>query len=53
MKKLLIGLIEKLSCKHKWKEIKEITVRDDFAGTYHKFLFICEKCGKFKWIKSR
>lgn len=53
MWKELVNLVEKLSCKHEWKEIKEIKINDDFSGTYWKFLFVCKKCGKFKWLKSR
>ena len=51
MWKALIKLVEKLGCTHEWKEIKEFTVHSDF-GTYYKFLFVCKKCGKLKWIKS-
>ena len=53
MWKALIALIEKLSCKHEWKEVKEITVYDDLRGTYYKYLFVCKKCGKLKWLTSR
>ena len=37
---------------HDMELVKEITVNDNFFGTYHKFMFICRKCGKIKWTKS-
>ena len=52
MFKLIENLIEKWACNHDWKQIEHIKVSDDFGGSYHKFLFVCKKCGKFKWIKS-
>lgn len=52
MKKALINLLNKWGCHHKWYLMKEFEVRDELCGTYYKFLFCCEKCGKLKWLRS-
>lgn len=52
LKKLLNDLIEKLCCKHDWKEYERWSVSTDIGGRYTCILFICKKCGKMKKIKS-
>ena len=52
MWKALIKLVEKWACTHDMELIKEIRVDDNFFGTYHKYMFMCRKCGKIKWTKS-
>lgn len=47
------NLINKWSCHHEWVREETIEVDDGFFGSYHKFLFICKKCGKIKWTSSR
>lgn len=52
MWKALIKLVEKWACMHDMELIRDITVNDDFIGTYHKYMFKCRKCGKIVWTKS-
>jgi hypothetical protein len=51
MKELIKQILEKLACKHHWIEFREIKVDSTF-GHYHIWHFNCDKCGKFKRIKS-
>lgn len=44
----LIKLVEKWACMHDMELIRDITVNDDFIGTYHKYMFKCRKCGKYE-----
>jgi hypothetical protein len=53
MKKALINLINKWACCHDWQTKKEIEVECDGGTLYHKFIFVCKKCGKFKTLNSR
>lgn len=50
---MLKQILEKLFCKHKWQQYKEVEVRTESIEKWHIFHFICKKCGKFKKIKSR
>ncbi len=46
-------LIEKWSCKHKWKEFHKIRVFYEESDTMPyetKFIMICENCGKINKI---
>lgn len=52
MLKFITELLEKLSCKHKWKEYERWNINTELGGRYTKILFICEKCGKMKQYKS-
>lgn len=53
MKEAIKNILRKLGCCHEWKleqgfEIfnkKQITVA-------YKYLYICKKCGKMKWVKA-
>ena len=55
MKKLLKQIFEKIACKHKW-EIRQRTKvdlqneRGKIIEYYHRTIYICKKCGKFKYI---
>ena len=53
MKEAIINLINKWACCHDWQIKKEIEVECDDEGVYHKFIYVCKKCGKFKTINSR
>ena len=53
MKKAIINLINKWACCHDWQIKKEIEVECDDGSFYHKFIFVCKKCGKFKTLNSR
>lgn len=44
-------ILDKIGCRHEWQLFREIPV-DTNGGCYHKFIFICKKCGKFKKFKS-
>lgn len=48
----LIKLVEKWACMHKWKQYKEVYVEGNCGYCYHVYHFVCEKCGKFKQVKS-
>lgn len=51
MKKLLIQLLEKWTCKHEWEIFERIDMYDEFSGSlpsYTKCWFMCKKCGKIK-----
>ena len=49
---IIKSLFEKWSCKHEWTKWDVVNVRDDFGGRYTVTHFYCNKCGKFKNIKS-
>ena len=53
MKEAIIKLINKWACCHDWELKKEIEVECDYGTIYHKFIYVCKKCGKFKTINSR
>ena len=53
MKEAIINLINKWACCHDWQIKKEIEVECDDGGVYHKFIYVCKKCGKFKTLNSR
>lgn len=53
MKEAIINLINKWACCHDWQIKKEIEVECDGGTLYHKFIFVCKKCGKFKTLNSR
>lgn len=47
-------ILDKWACKHEWECVKSIQVKDKFWNIIegYKFLYICKKCGKIKWVKS-
>lgn len=51
-KEFISVLFEKWACKHDWKQWTTIHVTSDFGESYHIFHFKCNKCGKFKKVKS-
>lgn len=51
MKTFINNILQKLSCLHKWKEYERWSINTD-GGRYISILFICEKCGKMKKVKS-
>lgn len=51
--KAIINLINKWACHHDWELKKEIEVECDYGTIYHKFIYVCKKCGKFKTINSK
>lgn len=52
-KEFISALFEKWVCKHDWELWRTIEVTDDRGGSYHIYHFKCNKCGKFKKVKSR
>lgn len=56
---MITELIAKYLCLHEWKEIKHSVVVDSNSKAfqvnnipaYHIYLYLCKKCGKFKYIK--
>lgn len=51
-KEFISTILEKIACKHDWEQWHTIHVTDDCGGSYQVFHFKCNKCGKFKKIKS-
>lgn len=51
-KEFISALFEKWACKHDWERWQIIHVTDDMGGSYHIYHFKCNKCGKFKKVKS-
>lgn len=51
MWKALVKLVEKWACMHEWEHWKTVDVETDF-GNYTIYHFVCNKCGKFKRVKS-
>ena len=51
-KEFVSAILEKLTCKHEWEHWQTINVTDDLGGYYNIFHFKCNKCGKFKKVKS-
>lgn len=56
IKQKLIELLEAIKnkwfCSHQWKLFREIEVEGSFGEIFHKYIFYCTKCGKFKKIKT-
>lgn len=57
MKQALINILNAIAerirpCKHKWNLEYHCNVATDFGGRYASFTYCCDKCGKFKRIKS-
>jgi hypothetical protein len=52
MKEIWEAIKQKWFCLHKWKLWKTTEVETDLGSTYRVYHFYCEKCGKFKQIKS-
>lgn len=52
-KEFISAILEKIACKHEWELWRTINVTDDYGGSYHIYHFKCNKCGKFKKVKSR
>ena len=51
-KEFISAILEKLACKHDWELWRTINVTETWGGYYNVFHFKCNKCGKFKKIKS-
>lgn len=55
MLKLILKILEKWACKHKWKDEFNTVVhwaKSDGGGiAYYKILKVCTICGKYKKIK--
>ena len=52
LKEFISALFEIWACKHEWERWQTIHVTDDLGGSYHVYHFKCNKCGKFKKVKS-
>lgn len=56
IKQIIKQIVDKLFCCHRYKLFKEIRVDNtgiDYDGSrYSIYIFKCEKCGKFKKVKS-
>ena len=51
-KEFISVLFEKWACKHEWEHWQTVKVTDNLGGSYTIYHFKCNKCGKFKKIKS-
>lgn len=51
IKQLIIRILNKLGCNHKWDVYSQCEVRSDFGGRYHRHTLICQKCGKIRQIR--
>jgi uncharacterized protein CbrC (UPF0167 family) len=51
-KEFISAILEKIACKHDWERWQTVHVTEDFGGSYHIYHFKCNKCGKFKKVKS-
>ena len=58
MYKLILQILEKWACKHKWEtfaEHKAVNTKEsdeDYIKLYSSYTLICTECGKIKKIKS-
>lgn len=52
MIEVLKQLLDKLACHHDWQLIRDVHVTTDFGGAYNSLIFVCNKCGKFKKMKT-
>jgi len=52
MWKAIIKLIEKWGCMHDYEFETKTVVSDDMGQSYNVYLYKCEKCGKFKKVKT-
>jgi len=53
MKEAIINLLRKWGCCHEWECRDGFRIRDEFGETTgYKYLYICKKCGKMKWVKA-
>lgn len=51
IKLVILLFVKNLFCKHAWIQVKDIsktTVID--SKEYNQSLFVCNKCGKTKWV---
>lgn len=49
---VVILIVVKNSCKHKWKIVDKVQVHSDYGAIerwYHRYVLQCEKCGKVKF----
>lgn len=54
MKEKLLQILDKWGCHHEWSKIESIKIMlldDTFLG--YKNLYVCKKCGKFKFITTK
>ena len=51
-KEFISAILEKIACKHDWERWQTVHVTEDWGGSYHIYHFRCNKCGKFKKVKS-
>lgn len=55
MKKLLLELLQKICCCHRWKDYAKVTEKshpdDGNIILGYNYTVVCIKCGKFKTIK--
>ena len=51
-KEFISALFEKCSCEHEWKPWQISCVTDEWGRFCQIFHFKCNKCGKFKKVKS-
>ena len=52
MKEFFKNLFSKWACHHEWREWTQVRVNDDLFGSFTIHHFVCNKCGKFKKVKS-
>lgn len=53
MKEAIINLLRKWGCCHEWKQEQPVRIIDNDGNvTGYKWLYICKKCGKMKWVKA-
>lgn len=48
------NILRKWGCCHEWKLEQEFEISDkeEQITKGYKFLYICKKCGKMKWVKT-
>lgn len=52
MKRLIDAIIAKWLCCHEYRWIKDVRVESDWGDTYIVTHYMCNKCGKYKRVKS-
>ena len=53
MKENIKNIIRKWTCCHEWELEQRIRIVDDNQDAVgYRFLYICKRCGKMKWITS-
>lgn len=46
------NILRKWGCCHEWKLEQGFEITEDKTIKGYKFLYICKKCGKMKWVKA-